>query len=93
MNQFDLNNEMQRNESDKQLAYAELEASRNKWAQYLINNKDEICTTLHPMVVKKKTKARVSDFINKIKMIFGLIPKKEEKDGIEAYLQYCDSVE
>lgn len=93
MNQFDLNNEMQRNESDKQLAYAELEASRNKWVQYLINNKDEICTTLHPRVVKKKTKARVSDFINKIKMIFGLIPKKEEKDGIEAYLQYCDSVE
>lgn len=93
MNSYDLNNELARNESDKQLAYAELEASRNKWVNYLIENKNEICTIHHPTVVRKKRKERFKDFIKKIKMIFGFIPRKENKDGIETYLQYCDSLE
>lgn len=93
MNNFDLNNELVRNESDKQLAYAELEASRNKWVGYLINNKDEICATHHPIVVKQKKKERFKRFIEKIKTIFGLMPIKENNDGIETYLQYRNSFE
>lgn len=93
MNNFDLNNELAHNESDKQLVYAELEASRSKWVEYLINNKDEICTTHRPIVVKQKKKERLKRFINKIKTIFGLMPRKDSNDGIETYLQYRNSFE
>lgn len=91
MNDFDLNNELARNESDKQLACAELEASRSKWVDYLIQNKNEICTIHHPIVVKKKNKEILKGFINKIKAIFGFTPRKENNDGIETYLQYRNS--
>lgn len=93
MNNFDLNNELARNESDKQLVYAELEASRNKWVDYLIQNKNDICTTHHPTVVKKKNKEILKGFIDKIKTIFGFTPRKEINDGIEAYLQYRNGFE
>lgn len=93
MNNFDLNNELARNESDKQLVYAELEASRNKWVDYLIQNKNDICTTHHPIVVKKKNKEILKGFIDKIKTIFGFTPRKENNDGIEAYLQYRNGFE
>ena len=93
MNNFDLNNELARNESDKQLAYAELEASRSKWVDYLIENKNEICTTHHPTVVKKKKNEKFKVFFNKIKAIFGFTPRRENNDGIETYLQYRNSFE
>lgn len=93
MNNFDLQAELNRNESDKKIVNAELEASRNKWADYVVKNKDEICTYSQPIVVKKKARAKLNDFFNKIKIIFGLTPKKENIDGIEAYLQYSDNAE
>lgn len=93
MNDFDLQAELNRNASDKQIVGAELEASRNKWADYVIQRKEEICAYTQPIVVKKKKSAKFRDFVNKIKIIFGLAPRKEQTDGIEAYLQYRDDVE
>lgn len=93
MNNVDLQIELKRNESDKQLTKTELDVLRNKWVNYLIENKDDVCSTLHPVVVKKKTKAKFVDFINKLKKIFGISQRKENIDGIEAYLQYRDKLE
>lgn len=93
MNNYDLNIEMERNASDKQLANAELDASRNKWIEYLVKNKDKVCAYNHPIVVRKKRMAKLNDFIDKIKTIFGLKPRKGNVDGIEAYLQYSDGIE
>lgn len=90
MNSFDLQKEIDRNESDKQMVKAELEAYQKKWAEYVMANKEEICRTHKPIVVKKKLKARCSEFIDKLKTVLGLKPRKERLDGIEAYLQYSD---
>lgn len=93
MNNIDLQAELARNASDKQLVNAELEASKKKWVEYLLKNQEAICSNPRSLIVKKKTTARLRDFWNKIKTIFGFIPRKEEFDGIEAYLQYRDKFE
>ena len=93
MNNTDLQAELARNASDKQLANAELEASKKKWVEYIVKNQELICSNPRPLIVKKKTTARLRDFWNKIKTIFGFTPRKEEFDGIEAYLQYRDKFE
>lgn len=93
MNNIDLQAELARNASDKQLVNAELEASKKKWVEYLLKNQETICSNPRPLIVKKKTTARLRDFWNKIKTIFGFTPRKEEFDGIEAYLQYRDKFE
>lgn len=93
MNNFDLQAELNRNESDKKIASAELEASRNKWVDYVVKNKNEICAYSQPIAVKKKTRAKLKEFFDKIKIIFGLTPKKGNIDGIETYLQYSDNAE
>ena len=93
MNNIDLQAELSRNASDKQLVNAELEASKKKWVEYLLKNQETICSNPRPLTVKKKTTARLRDFWNKIKTIFGFTPRKEEFDGIEAYLQYRDKFE
>lgn len=93
MNNIELQKELARNDSDKQLANAELEASKKKWVEYILTNKEEICSNLHPIMVKKKKRALFNEFISKIKAIFGLTPRKEEIDGIEAYLQYRNEFE
>lgn len=91
MNDFDLRAELNRNESERKIVNAELEASRNKWADYVMKNKDKICTFCSPVIVKKKTSSRFKELINKIKFILGLKRKEESRNGIEAYLQYSDS--
>ena len=93
MNNTDLQAELARNASDKQLVNAELEASKKKWVEYIMENQEVICSNPRPLIVKKKTTARLRDFWNKIKTIFGFTPRKEEFDGIEAYLQYRDKFE
>lgn len=93
MNNTELQSELSLNESDKRLANAELEASKKVWVNYILDNKTEICSNLHPIPVKKKRSVRWKEFIDKIKKMFGLIPRKENIDGIEAYLQYCDNIE
>lgn len=93
MNNIDLQAELARNASDKQLVNAELEASKKKWIEYILKNRETICSNPRPLLVKKKTTARLRDFWNKIKTIFGFMPRKEEFDGIEAYLQYRDKFE
>ena len=93
MNDLELQGELARNESEKQLIRAELDSSHKKWVEYALKNKDEICSIHHPIVVKKKRSARWKDFINKLKAIFGLTKRKENYDGIEAYLQYRDNCE
>lgn len=93
MNEFDLQAELNRNESDKQIVNAELEVSRKKWVDYLLQNKENICSYNQPIKVKKKNRARFNDFVNKIKIIFGLKRKENKVDGIETYLQYCNSIE
>lgn len=93
MNNFDLQSELSKNEADKQIVSTEIEASRNKWAEYVIKNKNEICSYHKPVVVKKKRCAKFSDFLNKIKIILGLKQKEDKADGIETYLQYRDSIE
>ena len=93
MNNIDLQAELARNVSDKQLVNAELEASKKKWIEYILKNQETICSNPRPLIVKKKTTARLCDFWNKIKTIFGFTPRKEEFDGIEAYLQYRDKFE
>lgn len=93
MNNIELQTELARNASDKQLVNAELEASKKKWIEYILNNKEEICSSHHPIRVKKKKSALFNEFISKIKAIFGLTPRKEEIDGIEAYLQYRNEFE
>lgn len=88
---FNLQKELDINESDKQLLYAELEASQKKWAQYLINNKEAVCSFHHPIVVKKKRRVRFKEFIEKIKTLFGFNKEKDKRgeiDGIEAYLHH-----
>lgn len=89
----DLYQELQRNDSDKKLLNEEASAYQKQWASYVLNNKDRICSNLHPIVVKKKRKVRWNEFINKIKKMFGFERRKEEYDGIETYLQYCNSDE
>lgn len=93
MNEFDLQAELNRNDSDKQITKAELEVSRNKWAEYVVRNKDKICSFNGPTIVRKKRIPQIKEFITKIKIIFGLIPKEKKNNGIEAYLQYCDSID
>ena len=93
LNNIDLQAELARNVSDKQLVNAELEASKKKWIEYILKNQETICSNPRPLIVKKKTTARLRDFWNKIKTIFGFTPRKEEFDGIEAYLQYRDKFE
>lgn len=93
MNNFDLQLEMERNNSDKELAKTELEVSRNKWVKYIMDNKENICSFHQPIVVKKKFNVKIKEFIDKIKTIFGLMPRKENNDGIEAYLRYRDDFE
>ena len=93
MNNIDLQAELERNASDKQLVNAELEASKKKWVEYILKNQETICSNQRTLIVKKKTTARLREFWNKIKTIFGFTPRKEEFDGIEAYLQYRDKFE
>ena len=93
MNNIDLQAELARNASDKQLVNAELEASKKKWVEYLLKNQETICSNPRPLIVKKKTTARLRDFWNKIKTIFGFTARQEEFDGIEASLQYRDKFE
>ena len=69
MNNTDLQAELARNASDKQLVNAELEASKKKWVEYILKNKETICSNPRPLIVKKKTTARLRDFWNKIKTI------------------------
>ena len=93
MNNFDLQTELDKNETDKQIANTEIEVSKNKWAEYVIKNKDEICSYHKPIIVKKKRRAKLGDFLNKIKIILGLKQKEDKTDGIETYLQYCNNIE
>lgn len=90
MSNNELHSELSLVKSDKKLAEAELEASQKKWAEYVMKNKNEICSNLHPVKVKKKRSARWKEFVTKIKTMLGLTKKKEVYDGIEAYLQYRD---
>lgn len=90
MNSNEFQKELERNESNKQLINAELEASKKKWVEYIVKNQGEICSNPHPLIVKKKKSVRIKEFIKKVKTIFGLNPRKENFDGIEAYLQYSD---
>lgn len=93
MNSAELQSELSQNESDKKLAKAELEASQRVWVNYVLQNKTEICSNIHPVTVKKKRSARWKEFTDKIKKIFGFTPRKETVDGIEAYLQYRNDFE
>lgn len=89
----DLQAELRHNKSDKAIVKAELEASRRVWVNYILQNKTEICSNLHPVKVKKKRSARWKEFVTKIKTMLGLTKKKEVYDGIETYLQYCNDCE
>ena len=93
MNNIDLQAELARNVSDKQLVNAELEASKKKWIEYILKNQETICSNPRPLIVKKKTTARLRDFWNKIKTKLGFTRRKEEFDEIEAYIQYRDKFE
>ena len=93
MNNIYLQAELARTASYKQLVNSELQASKKKWVEYLLKNQETICSNPRPLIVKKKTTARLRDFWNKIKTIFGFTARKEEFDGIEAYLQYRDKFE
>lgn len=93
MNSNELQSELSLNKSDKQLAKAELEASKKKWVEYILQHKNEIYSNLQPIRVRKKKSTRLKEFINKIKTIFGLVTRKENINGIEAYLQYSDNIE
>lgn len=85
---YELNRELERNNIEKRIINDELDASKKKWVEYLLKNKDNICLNNAPILVKKKKKAVFNDFVYKIKAILGLLPKKVENDGIETYLQY-----
>ena len=93
MNSIELQSELSQNESDKKLAKAELDASKQKWVEYIMKNKDEICSNTQPLFVRKKRSVQWNEFIKKIKKIFGFELRKENIDGIEAYLQYRDELE
>lgn len=90
MNTNDFKNELELNESEKQLIRAELDASHKKWVNYVLENKDKICSTHHPIKVKKKKRFVWREFCDKIKKIMGLEKPRNNFDGIEAYLQYSD---
>lgn len=93
MNNTELQSELSQNESDKKLAKAELDASKQKWVEYIMKNQDEICSNPRPLLVRKKRSAQWNEFIKKIKKIFGFEPRKENVDGIETYLQYRNELE
>lgn len=93
MNSQEIYKELANNESDKILAKNEIKQYQKKWADYVINNKDKVMYELQPIVVKKKNKVCFKEFIGKIKKMFGFEKRKEEIDGIEAYLQYSNSDE
>lgn len=86
MNSIDMQAELERNENDKQLAKAELHAAKNKWVDYIIENRKTICSRNYPVIVKKKKKVVIKEFIYRLKTIFGLTAKKEDTDGIETYI-------
>lgn len=93
MNNVDLKNELSINEADKKLTKIELDVQHKKFVNYVLNNKEEICSNCSPIVVRKKYNVRFKEFINKLKKVFGLEKRKEYYDGIEAYLQYSDDIE
>lgn len=93
MNSAEIQSELSQNESDKKLAKAELDASKQKWIEYIMKNQDEICSNPRPLLVRKKRSARWKEFTDKIKKIFGFTPRKETADGIETYLQYRNDFE
>lgn len=93
MNNNELNAELERNKSDKKISMAELEASQKKWAEYALNNINEICLHTKPVIVKKKYRYRWKEFLTKIKTIMGFTKANKKEDGIETYLQYRNNIE
>lgn len=92
MNEYDLHKELERNNADKEIVQAELEASKNKFAKYALSHMDSINKFHQPIVVKKKKSVRFKEFIDKIKAILGLT-KNTEIDGTKTYLQHCENFE
>ena len=92
MNSNELNIELERNKSDKQLLAAELEGSKKKWIEYIMKSQDEICSNPRPLLVRKKFSSKWADFIKRLKTIFGFKERKDNRDGIEAYISYSDDI-
>lgn len=71
MSDKELESEIKKIESEKELIEIELDQSKNKWAKYVIENHDSILNNTQPVVVKKKKNIRLKEFMNRLKIVLG----------------------
>ena len=71
MSDKELETEIKKIESEKELIEIELDQSKNKWAKYVIENHDSILNNMQPVVVKKKKNIRLKEFMDRLKIVLG----------------------